>query len=141
MKGLTQRRDVRLAQNRRNQIIAVLFRFLGFFFLIGLFGLAEFAPDTLAEQRSPWVGVWTGKSNQSAVSTTLYLEDDHSFTWLRGDKRLISGDYELHPSKIKLKFRGTPEEHLTYDYVLKADALTLRQGNYEYRLRKAQTSR
>lgn len=126
-------------QRRRKQITVIFSRFFGLFLLVSLFALAEFAPETIADQTHPLVGVWTGPSSNSAVPTTLYLEDDNSFTWLRGEKRLMSGDYEADSQKVNLKFGDAPEETMVYEYKLIApDKISLKQGSFEYVLRKTQ---
>lgn len=129
-----------MKDQRRNQITSIFSRFFGLFLLIGLFALAELAPETIADQNNPWVGVWSGPSNTSSVPTTLYLEDDQSFTWLRGDKRLMSGNYEVEKDSLQLKFGDAPEEVLSYAYKMKGKSeLSLKQGEFEYVLRKAPT--
>ncbi len=102
---------------RKSQITAFFSRFLGLILLVTLFALAELAPDTIANQRNPWVGVWSAKDSRSTNTYTLYMEDDGSFTWLVGDKRLMSGNYEVeHPTTLKMRFGDSEEDVLQYNY-------------------------
>lgn len=130
-----------MQDRKRNQINSIFSQFFGLFILMTLFALAEFSPETIADQKTSLIGVWSG-ANNSTVPTTIYLEDDQSFTWLKGTKRLMSGDYELGANTLKLKFGDAPEETLTYDYKMRANGeLSLKQGSFEYVLRKTVPSR
>jgi hypothetical protein len=90
---------------------------LGPILLIILFALAELGPETIADQKNPWIGTWEGTSNSTLNKFILMIEDDGSFSWTAGEKRLMSGTYEVvQPKTLRLHFGGTSSETLDYQY-------------------------
>lgn len=103
------------SQNLRRSLKATsLGKLFGPIFILVLFALAEISPETIADQNNPLLGKWTGRTAASLNTFTLSFEDDQSFSWLAGEKRLMSGTYELQQGKLTLHFGDSAEETLEY---------------------------